>query len=257
MKKSLPYDAYEELADSYAELIDTKPHNAYYDRPAVQSLIDNISGQTVLDAGCGPGIYTEWLIKKGATVIAIDSSEKMLSYARKRNEDRATFYQANMAEPLDFLEDNTFDGIVSALAITYIENHTLLFKQFNRILRPNGWFVFSTEHPFFSYQYFKVGNYFETKQVSCEWVGFSKKVRMPSYYHCLGSITDSLTNNDFIIERVLEPKPTPEFKSADPDDYNKFMKFPLFICIKARKKEYIERTKNTSHRNQTLKEQKN
>ena len=39
MKDSLPQNAYDKLADSYAALVDTKPHNAYYDRPAIQSLL--------------------------------------------------------------------------------------------------------------------------------------------------------------------------------------------------------------------------
>jgi ubiquinone/menaquinone biosynthesis C-methylase UbiE len=59
MKKSHPHDAYEELADSYASLTDTKPHDAYYERPATKSLIGDVSGKTVLDAGCGPGAYAE------------------------------------------------------------------------------------------------------------------------------------------------------------------------------------------------------
>jgi hypothetical protein len=58
---------------------------------------------------------------------------------------------------------------------------------------------------------------------------------MPSYYHSLGSISDALTDSGFVIEKILEPKPTNEFKLQDPTGYEKLMKFPLFICIKAKK----------------------
>ncbi len=34
MKKSLPHDAYNELADAYAAAVDTKPHKACDERPA-------------------------------------------------------------------------------------------------------------------------------------------------------------------------------------------------------------------------------
>ena len=37
-EKPLAYDAYESLAEDYAARVDTKPHNAYYDRPAILSL---------------------------------------------------------------------------------------------------------------------------------------------------------------------------------------------------------------------------
>ena len=50
MKDSLPQEAYNELADSYAAKIDTKPHNAYYDRPAIKTLIKNIQNHHILDA---------------------------------------------------------------------------------------------------------------------------------------------------------------------------------------------------------------
>ena len=53
------------LADDYARLIDTKPHNAYYERPATLALLPDVNGMHVLDAGCGPGIYAEELLKRG------------------------------------------------------------------------------------------------------------------------------------------------------------------------------------------------
>jgi hypothetical protein len=40
--------------------------NAYYERPATKDLIGDPGGLRVLDAGCGPGILTEWLTTDGA-----------------------------------------------------------------------------------------------------------------------------------------------------------------------------------------------
>ena len=36
-KKPIAQDAYDELAEAYAAMVDTKPHNAYYERPATLS----------------------------------------------------------------------------------------------------------------------------------------------------------------------------------------------------------------------------
>lgn len=63
--KHIAFDAYEKLADAYAAMVDTKPHNAYLERPATLSLLPNVKGKRVLDAGCGPGVYSEWLVKHG------------------------------------------------------------------------------------------------------------------------------------------------------------------------------------------------
>jgi hypothetical protein len=59
VKKRLAVEAYEELAKPSAAPVDTKPHNAYYERPATLSLLPDVAGLNVLDAGCGPGAYSE------------------------------------------------------------------------------------------------------------------------------------------------------------------------------------------------------
>ncbi|NJK96416.1 MAG: methyltransferase domain-containing protein [Bacteroidetes bacterium] len=235
MKKSLPNDAYDVLADSYNQMIETKPHNAYYERPAMQSLLPDVAGKTILDAGCGPGVYIKWLLEKGAEVTGIDANEKMLTHAQNRLGNAARLVPANMEEPLDMFADASFDGILSALAVTYVNNLDALFREFNRLLRPGAWFVFSTEHPFFTYNYHKFENYFETRQVSYLWKGFGVQSDMPSYYHCMGDLCNALTNNGFVIEKVIEPLPTENFRLADIRHYEELMKFPGFICFKARK----------------------
>ena len=38
-EKPLALEAYEQIAEAYAERVDTKAHNAYYARPAILSLL--------------------------------------------------------------------------------------------------------------------------------------------------------------------------------------------------------------------------
>ncbi len=233
MKKAVANNAYDKLAKSYHEKIDTKPHNAYYDRPAVQALIPDVKNKIILDAGCGTGAYVEWLIQNGAIAYGFDASEKILKFAKERVGKKAILFNKCFEDEFSFLEDNFFDGIISALAISYVEDLDNLFSKFNTVLKEGGWFVFSTEHPFFKYDYFKLDNYFQSKKVTTPWTGFDKEVLMTSYYHSLSSITEALSKNGFMIERVVEPKPTKEFEKVDKKGYDNLMKFPLFICFKA------------------------
>ena len=62
--------------------------------------------KTVLDAGCGLSVYTEWLLNRGAKVVALDANERMLSHARSRVGQRAELHLANMEEPLSFMRDS-------------------------------------------------------------------------------------------------------------------------------------------------------
>jgi ubiquinone/menaquinone biosynthesis C-methylase UbiE len=236
MKDSLPQQAYNQLADDYARMIDNKPHNAYYDRPAIKSLIYDLAGKKILDAGCGPGVYTEWLLSEGADVVGVDANEKMIRHAMNRTRNKARYIQANLEEPMPFFSDQEFDGVISALTITYCQNLQRTFSEFARVLKRGGWLVFSTEHPFFSYQYNTLENYYQTQEVRYTWKGFGRPVQMHSYHHSLSTITEALSNNDFLIERMIEPLPTDDFRQADSEGYSKLLTFPLFIFMRAMKK---------------------
>src|SRR5215471_17066405 len=117
--------AYDELADAFSAQIEAKAHNAFYDRPAVLSLLPPVAGKRVLDAGCGPGAYTERLVDMGAEVIGVDSSPKMVAHAKRRLNGKATVVEADLGRPLTFLDSASLDLIVSALTLDYIKDwHT-------------------------------------------------------------------------------------------------------------------------------------
>lgn len=92
----------------------------------------------VLDVGCGAGVpVAKFLVEAGFEVVGIDFSEKMLKLARK-NVPQVTFVRKNMTK-MDFA-DNSFDGLTAFYSIIHVPRgkHSLLFKNFNRILRPDG-----------------------------------------------------------------------------------------------------------------------
>ncbi len=147
--KPIALDAYETLAAAYAAAVDTKPHNAYYERPATLSLLPEVKGKRVFDAGCGPGVYSEWLIEHGAEIVAVDASPKMIELAKQRLGRATDIRQADLSKPLSFLHDSSFDVVLSPLVLDYIEDWHSTFAEFYRVLRPGGHFVFSITHPLF------------------------------------------------------------------------------------------------------------
>lgn len=226
-------DAYQELAEAYAAKIETKPHNAYYERPATLSLLPDVRGKRVLDAGCGPGLYAQLLKDRGANVVSLDASPKMIELARKRLGDDADLRIADLGKPLE-LDPVSFDLVLSPLVMDYIEDWHATFAEFHRVLKPGGQFIFSVGHPFSDYLYFKSEKYFETEFVGSEWLGFAPvKVYVPTFRRSLGSIFAPLTDAGFTIEKVIEPMPTEEFKKADPRHYAELSSMPAFICLRA------------------------
>ncbi len=234
-RKPVALEAYETLAERYAAMIDTKPHNAYYERPATLSLLPQVRGQRVLDAGCGPGVYAEWLVAHGAQVVALDVSPKMVRLARQRLGDKAEIHQADFRRRLDF-EDRSFDIVLSALAMDYIEDWGVVFREFHRLLRPGGLLVMSCGHPFADMLLHPESDYFQVQLVHWIWKGFGIPVRMPSYRRPLGAILNPLIEAGFAVDRLLEPLPTEEFRQADPEEYEKLMRQPGFMCVRAVKR---------------------
>lgn len=229
-------DAYNQLADDYAARIDSKAHNAYYDRPAVLSLLPDVAGKRVLDAGCGPGAYAQWLLDHGAQVVALDANEKMLAHARARTGHRAEFHLANLNAPLDFLQDASFDLVICPLVLDYIRDWTPLFREFQRVLQSGGVLVFSHGHPASDFfLYYSDGNYHEIEQVSWEWTGFGAPVVMPSFRRPLAAVFNPLIDAGLVLDRVLEPRPIEAFRDSEPETYERLLRQPGFLCIRALK----------------------
>lgn len=235
-QRPIALDAYEALADAYAASIDTKPHNAYYERPATISLLPEVQGQRVLDVGCGPGVYAEWLLSRGAEVVAVDASPRMVALARARTEGRAAVHQADVGSPLSFLEAGDFDLVLAPLVMDYVQDWRATFRDFCRLLRSRGHLVISVTHPFFDFTYHQSERYFDTELVSCEWNGFGvRPVRMPSYRRSLEETLNPLVEAGFQIEQLLEPKPTEQMRHTDPRHFEELSRQPSFLCIRAMK----------------------
>jgi SAM-dependent methyltransferase len=232
-EKPIAYDAWEELAEAYSARVETKAHNAFYERPATLSLLPQVKGKKVLDAGCGPGVYSQLLVEQGAEVVGIDASPKMVELARQRLGSRAKIFKADLGKPLDYFEDREFDIVLSALVLDYIKDWKPLFREFYRVLRLSGVFVFSAGHPFPDFYEFKdSANYFNIEKAEYIWTGFDN-LPMPFYRRPMSQVLNPLIEAGFTFDRILEPQPLPEFKEQYPEGYERLMKQPGFICVRA------------------------
>lgn len=221
---------YEAMAEEYAAAVDAKPFNAYYERPAVLSLLPPVAGRRVLDVGCGSGWYAEVLVERGAIVTAIDVSQKMVAFTRVRLGDRARVLQADLGQPLDFA-DATFDLVLCPLVLHYLEHWEPVCAEFHRVLKDGGVLLFSTHHPCMDFQLFKTESYFTTELLEDEWS--TGKVRF--YRRPLTAMVDALAQTGFVVERLLEPQPTDDFRRVDPEGYERLSRNPWFLVIRARR----------------------
>lgn len=109
------------------------------EKELVFSLIDVRQGEKALDVGCGTGNYTIELARQGAEVFGIDSSEEMLTWARRkarRNGIEISFQVAD-AQRLPFPE-HSFDLIVSNGLLCFLKEPERALVEMNRVLKPGG-----------------------------------------------------------------------------------------------------------------------
>lgn len=223
--------AYERLAAGYDREGDTRPANAYLERPGTLSLLPNVADACVLDAGCGAGHLARELVDRGADVIGLDVSHEMLMYARDRAPD-ADFLQADLGSDLPFVAD-LFDGVASSLAFHYVREWEQLFRNLRRVLKPGGWLVFSVQHPHADFEeYDDTQNYHEIERVSAIWESFGEAVEVPAYRRPLSAMVTPAIDSGFQLDRLLEPTPTEEYRRANPDRYEYEATRPNFLCLR-------------------------
>lgn len=230
---NLSIDKYGDInfVKSYAGKIEYNSHNALYERPATLSLLPDVCGKKILDAGCGPGLYSAWLTERGAEVTAVDYSDEMIKLTEEITENKARVVKANLNDTLDFLKDNEFDIVLSSLVIHYISDLRGLFSEFNRVLKSNGHLIISTHHPFSDFAHHPESNYFETELITEKWPSYN--VEMQFYRRPLSEIFNMFKEADFRIDEFLEPLPLEICKEVFPDAYEELPTKPCFIFFKA------------------------
>jgi ubiquinone/menaquinone biosynthesis C-methylase UbiE len=220
------------MAADYAADNSENVSNSLYERPATIELIGEVKGLEVLDAGCGAGSLTSWLVEHGATVTAFDVSPSMVALARQRVEDQATLLVADLAEPLSFAETGRFDLVVASLAMHYVRDWVQVLKEFKRVLKTDGSVVFSTHHPTMDARIHSPENYFAIKQVTEEWEKGTGTYEVTFWRRPLTAMSEAISEAGFVIERLVEPMPVEEAAAKDPAVYAAFTSQPGFLFFR-------------------------
>jgi ubiquinone/menaquinone biosynthesis C-methylase UbiE len=171
-------------------------------------LVGDVSGKRVLDLGCGNGQAAITFAKHGAVVIAVDGSASVLAAARVRAEDeevRVDWKVSDLAD-LAFLRADSIDVAFSAAAVGEVADVARLFRQVQRVLRPNSPFVFSHDHPFALVAPGGAArSYFDPGPVTVDRGGQATSV----YARTVSEVFTELTRAGFRVDTILEPRPEP------------------------------------------------
>lgn len=229
--------AYEKLAEGFSKKAPTKAENSYIERPGIiRAIGDKLKGKKIFEAGCGPGILAEYLVHEGAVVVGFDVSPKMIELARKRVPEHATFFVHDMAGPLPLDHSGEFDLVVASLSIDYVKDWSIPLKEFYRLLKPSGRFIFTIQHPTASYNWYNPPTAFGVHYVESVWKEFTEEpVVVPDYYRSISEVINPLVCAGFRIVNLEDLRPIEALQKVDPYRYGKYSKLPSFLCVTVEK----------------------
>jgi ubiquinone/menaquinone biosynthesis C-methylase UbiE len=188
-------------------------------------LIGNVRNQRVLDVGCGTGRYCELLAKKGAKIVGIDPSSRMLEYARRKISPNCKFeLRLGRIENLGF-PDNHFNVVLCALTVGHLLELEPAIKEVSRIIKTKGRLIVSDMHP-----YWFVSGYDYVKFLDKS----GQEYRIPEYAHLFEEYWNLFRKFKFHVEDIKEPRIDDELIECFPG-LKKYKGMPLAFILKAKK----------------------
>lgn len=232
MKNSM----YDEHASEYARVIKDNSFNAYFERPSFLAMLPDLKNKSILDLGCGPGENLKiFLGEKCSGITAVDISQAMVDIVKERYGSGVNVYRQNLNRGIPGERDSDYDLVVSSLAVHYIRNFNLLFKDIYRVLKKKGFFVFSTHHPLLDFSFSNSGDYFKTEKLTQTWQTIGRPVEVSFYRRPLSATFKALTDAGFNITGISEGITSGRLKSVFPEDYKRLRSTPFFLFVKCRK----------------------
>ena len=228
---------YDEIAGFYNEFVGDDLDDSA--SSALLELLPHLNGRHVLDLACGHGRLSRELARRGARVVGIDISAVLLEQARARESEEPlgiTYLRADAISPR-LLDDERFDLITCHFGLSDIDDLRGAVANAARLLVPGGLLVFSIIHPCFpgwgddAPSSWPPGESYFTERW---WLAGNSGIRgkVGSTHRMLSTYLNVLREHGLAVDRVLEPRPDPEWvRRKNPSDDL----VPVFLVARCRR----------------------
>ena len=175
--------------------------------PAIFTLLGDVTGKTILDAGCGQGYLSRMLARKGATITGIEPATQGYTYALQREQAEPlgiTYLQEDLSTWTPTL--STFDYVIANMVFMDIPDYLSALHNCIAALKTGGKLIFSLLHPCFEEAgsewqkkgYVEIRDYFQERAVKQTYGYF---IHRP-----LSTYLNSVLQEGCSIQNVIEPQ---------------------------------------------------
>jgi len=144
--EQLQKDHYDRIAQQYEAHYSDLSSRQYRDRFIYQPMFRGLQleGLKILDAMCGSGQATDYLLERGAKVTGLDISTEAIGAFRQRRPDCEAICGSLLASGLP---DDSFDCVAVVGGLHHLHPHLYAaLEEIHRVLKPGGTFCFMEPH---------------------------------------------------------------------------------------------------------------
>jgi ubiquinone/menaquinone biosynthesis C-methylase UbiE len=193
-------------------------------------LLGHVEGKRILDLGCGAGHNSIALARQGAKVIGVDESPDQVADTRiacEREGVKVELHHAPLAE-LAFIRADTVDAVLSVWALAPVDDIDRVFRQVDRVLKPEQPLVLAMPHPAFV---MLNADDPERRVQRSYWEAAATDGPQP---RTLSALFTALGRANFRVDTVLEPQPSATgARSGAWHDHMRYV--PATLIVRARK----------------------
>ncbi len=239
-------------ASWYSKLVGEKGH--YYHKkvifPNVLRMLKLGSGDTIIDVGCGQGVFAR-MIPENVRYFGIDASQALISLARKMNANKKCSFEKCDALQMSKLALAPFSHACAILSLQNMKDPERVIANISKNISEGGSLVIVLNHPCFriprqsgwgtlrenQLQFRWISRYMSSMEIPIEtYVHHGKKTRSWSFHYPLFRIFQALNQSNFSVIALEEWTSDKESVGKNAKKENRSRaEIPLFMAIKCRK----------------------
>ena len=144
MNMNAAIDFHDQIAGKFDRNYDLSP--AFLERIQVWTMLFDryiAPSDTVMDFGCGSGIFSHYLAEKGCAVTGIDGSSAMIALCQQKKKSANVRY---IRQTLPLPNEHNYasqDAVIMSSLLEYMDDVPRMLRQVHSLLKPNGFLLVS------------------------------------------------------------------------------------------------------------------